>query len=372
VTRRVGAAALGLAALAAVLVAVSLRRPRVEIYRVARRDLAPVVSGPGEILPPARVEVRPAVMGKVLRIGVAEGQAVSVGDLLAELDASPYADQAAQAEKAVAESARAAGIAARAVETAGGKVDRAAALSRKKIASRDYLAAARIDFEQAREAQARATEALSVARARFAVAREAIGRSRVTAPIAGRVVALRARAGETVAEGTPIAAIEERGILRTRVRIRAGEERFVKAGERAAVSVPGSGLVFAGEVEPGKPPNKTADSAYLSVMIAIRAASPIAAGTAVRARIEAAPLRSVLVVPIAALRQRGARGSAEVFVVEAGRARRRGVEVGARGERDAEILSGVVAGERVVGGPARALARLEDGARIVAGDRKEE
>jgi RND family efflux transporter MFP subunit len=372
VSRRVRAVALGLSALVVALLVVSLRGPRVELCRVARRDLAPVVSGLGEILPPARVEVRPAVMGKILRVGVAQGQSVSAGDLLAELDAAPYADQALQAEKAVEESARAAGIAARDAETAGRKVDRAATLSRKRIASGDYLAAARIDLEKARQAQARATEALSGARARLAVAREAIGRSRVTAPIAGRVVGLRARVAETVAEGTPIAVIEQSGVLRALVRIRAEDERFVKAGERAAVTVPGTRLAWSGEVAPDGPPNKTADSAYVSVMLAIPAASPIPAGTAVRARIEAAPLRAVLVVPVAALRERGARRSAEVFVAEEGRARRRDVGVGARGDRDAEILSGVTAGEPVVCGPARVLSRLEHGARIVPVERKEE
>jgi len=127
-----------------------------------------------------------------------------------------------------------------------------------------------------------------------------------------------------------------------------------------------------GQVAPGGIPNKTSDPAYLSVMLAIPAASPVPAGTGVRARIEAAPLRSVLVVPLAALRQRGARRSAEVFVAEAASVRRRDVEVGARGDRDAEILSGVTAGEPVVCGPARVLSRLESGARIVPVERKEE
>lgn len=357
---------------AGALLLARLRAPRVEVYRVARRDLVPVVAGQGEILPPAHVDVHPAVMGRIVRIAVAEGQDVASGDLLAELDAAPYADQAAQAEEAVAECGRAAAAAADSVAEAAKKVDRAGALSRKRIASGDYLAAARIDLEKAREAQARAIQALSAARSRLAVAREAIARSRITAPISGRIVRVRARPDETVAEGTPVAVIEERGPLRAVVRIRADEGSLIAPGERASVTVGGAPGAISGEVLPGTPANKSGDSAYLSVMIALPATPPIPAGAAIRARIESAPLRSVLAVPLSAVRPRGARGKAEVFVAEAGRARRRDVRVGARGDRDAEILAGVAAGDAVVAGPARALSRLEEGGRIVPVERKEE
>jgi multidrug efflux pump subunit AcrA (membrane-fusion protein) len=61
-----------------------------------------------------------------------------------------------------------------------------------------------------------------------------------------------------------------------------------------------------------------------------------------------------------------------VFTVVSERVRRRAVEVGARGDRDAEILSGLAEGETIVAGPARALSRLADGDRIVSTRRKEE
>jgi RND family efflux transporter MFP subunit len=365
-------AALGVAAaLAAAIFFLFLRAPGVEVVRVERRDLVPVVRGSGEILPPARVGVHPAVMGKILRVGVAEGQAVRAGDLLAELDGAPYADQAARAQTAVEASAREARAAESSVVAAERKLARAGDLSKKQIASADYLAAARIDLAKARQAQAGAAAALAEARTRLAVAREAMSRTRVAAPISGRVAGLRARPGQTVAEGAEIASIEEVGVFRARILVRAEEGRLVAAGDRASLTSSGSGRPFSGAVLSVAAPNKSGDSAYWTVMIAIPAPVELRSGTPVRARIESAPLRGVLAVPVAALMPSAAVRRAEVFAVVSERARRRAVEVGARGERDAEILSGLAEGDPIVGGPARAVSRLADGDRIVPARRKE-
>jgi len=373
VIRRTWAAALGVAAaLAGVIFFLFVRAPRVEVVRVARRDLAPVVPGSGEILPPARVGVHPAVMGKILRVDVAEGQAVRAGDLLVELDGAPYADQAARAQAAVAESARAARAAESSVEAAERKLDRAGALSKKQIASADYLAAARIELAKARQAQAGAVAELAEARSRLGVAREAIGRTRIAAPISGRVAGLRARPGETVAEGTEIAAVEDVGVYRARIRVRAEEGSLVVAGERAAVTPSGSRRPYSGAVLSTAPPNKSGNSAYWTVMIAIPASVELRSGTPVRARIESAPLRGVLAVPVTALMPLAAGRRAEVFTLVSDRVRRRAIEVGARGDRDVEIRSGLAEGEPIVGGPARAVARLADGDGIVPARRKEE
>jgi RND family efflux transporter MFP subunit len=252
------------------------------------------------------------------------------------------------------------------------RLDRASAMSKKQIASEDYLAAARIDLAKARQAQAQAGTALAEARSRLAVAREAMGRTRIVAPISGRVAGLEARPGETVAEEVEIAAIEEVGVVRARILVRGEEGRLVVAGERAAVTAPGSGNPYSGAVTSAAAPNKSGDSAYWTVMIAIPAAVELRSGTPVRARIESSPLPGVLAVPVSALLPRGAGRRAEVFTVVSERVRRRAVEVGARGDRDAEILSGLAEGETIVAGPARALSRLADGDRIVSTRRKEE
>jgi hypothetical protein len=136
--------------------------------------------------------------------------------------------------------------------------------------------------------------------------------------------------------------------------------------------VPGSGNPYSGAVISAAAPNKSGDSAYWTVMIAIAAPVEPRSGTPVRARIEPAPLRGVLAVPVTALLPSGAGRRAEVFTVVSERVRRRAVDVGARGDRDVEIRSGLAEGETIVAGPARAVSRLADGDRIVSVRRKEE
>ena len=370
-SRRSLALAAALLTAVAALVLWRGRVPRVTVSRVARRDLVPVVTGRGEIAPPVRVDVHPAVMGKVLRVVVAEGQPVAAGALLGELDGSPYAAQADEADAAVRRSDADARRAEAAVEAAARKLERARALSRQKIASGDYLAAARIDLEKARGASAAARDALLAARTRLAMAREAIARVRILAPVAGTIVALRAKPAETIAEGRVFATIEERDVSWVSARIRADEGHLVARSQRAFVTVDGFRRTFRGEVREAAAPNKTGDFAYQSVMIALSVSAELRPGAPIRARIETAPLPGVLAVPLAAILPR-AGSRADVFVSDSGRARRRAVETGARGERDVQIVDGLSEGETVVAGPARAVRRLDDGSRIVVVEGKEE
>ena len=359
------------AAAAAALVLWRGRVPRVTVSRVARRELVPVVGGRGEITPLVRIDVHPAIMGKVLRIEIAEGQPVAAGALLGELDGSPYAAQASEADTAVRRSEADARVADVAVEDAVRKLERARALSRKRIASGDYLAAARIDLEKARGASASARDALVTARTRLAVAQQALERVRIRAPIGGTVVALRAKPGETIAEGRAFLTIEERDTSWARVDVRSDEGLRLAPGQRAFVTVERSRRTFRGEVRGAAASNKTGGSAYQSVMIAFPASAELRPGDRVRARIETAPLPGVLTVPLAGILPR-AGSQAEVFVATSGRAQRRSIETGVRGERDIQVVAGLSEGETVVSGPPRAVRRLDDGVRIVIVERKEE
>jgi membrane fusion protein, multidrug efflux system len=62
------------------------------------RDLAVVQSGLGTVVPAAEVSVRARVSGRLEKISFTEGQWVQKGELLAELDARPFAADLAQVE----------------------------------------------------------------------------------------------------------------------------------------------------------------------------------------------------------------------------------------------------------------------------------
>jgi RND family efflux transporter MFP subunit len=90
------------------------------------------------------------------------------------------------------------------------------------------------------------------------------------------------------------------------------------------------------------------------IKVALADTTPLKPGMSVEANIITREKPNALLVPADSVRENA------VFVIEDGRARRREVRLGIRGTRQAEILSGVQPGERVVS-PA---AELKDGSRV--------
>ena len=69
---------------------------------VARRDVPVTVEGLGNVVPLMTVTVRPQVDGRLDRVFFKEGEPVKKGDLLAQIDARPFAIQLHQGEAALA------------------------------------------------------------------------------------------------------------------------------------------------------------------------------------------------------------------------------------------------------------------------------
>ena len=72
--------------------------PEVVIEAVELRALTATVSGSGAIRPAREVDISSNVMGKITRLEVAEGQQVTRGDLLMEIDPQRLRSQVDQME----------------------------------------------------------------------------------------------------------------------------------------------------------------------------------------------------------------------------------------------------------------------------------
>jgi HlyD family secretion protein len=75
--------------------------PQVATQTVLRRDLIQTVVASGRVEAPHRLEIGAQIIGTVLHVPVAEGQAVHAGDLLVELEAAELAATGRQADVAV-------------------------------------------------------------------------------------------------------------------------------------------------------------------------------------------------------------------------------------------------------------------------------
>jgi HlyD family secretion protein len=389
---------LGLAALAlAGLAWWALRAPAVpvELGEVTRGPLELTVDEEGETRVRQRFVVAAPAAGRLLRITLDEGDAVEVGDVLARIVPAPLDPRDRAAAEARLEAAQAAkqGAAARAALAAAAlaqaerdlaraeRLREAGALSDEELErARLALTRAQREREAALFAAAAAEHEVEAARAVLIAARAARPALadeacltpatciEVRAPIDGRVLRLHEESERVVPAGAPLVELGDPSATEIVVDVLSADAVMIRPGADLWVEDWGGGEPLRATVRRIEPSGFTKVSA-LGVeeqrvnVIADFAEAPdgLGDGYRVEARIVVWRGDDVLRVPSSALfRQR--EGWA-VFVVDGAVARRREVEVGARGPFEAEVRAGLAAGERVVLHPSD---RLADGVRVRA------
>src|SRR5436190_18671687 len=78
----------------------------VRVEKVERRDLVASVTASGQVIPHTKVDVAADISGRIVRLAVKEGDMVTKGQFLLEIDPEQYAANLQRAEAALA-SARA-------------------------------------------------------------------------------------------------------------------------------------------------------------------------------------------------------------------------------------------------------------------------
>lgn len=290
-----------------------------------------------ELVPRAAVTVAAEIAGRIVALPVDHGDAVARGDVVARLEVSGAEAELAQAEARLA-SARAN------VQQAERDLERGRALANADgVISKDALER----FELAREI---GEAARREAEAAVAVASERMADTVVQAPFAGKVSERLVELGSWVSPGDPIVRIVDR--QRLRAQAAAGQQDRVQLHLGAPVTVRADalpGATFAGQLRFLGQEADTATGTYM-----VEAEVPAAAasngaellpGMRGAMTIELATRRGLVIPRTAVL---VTQGGAAVFVVEAGTARRRAVEVRTISPERSEVLTGLTAGDRLV------------------------
>jgi len=349
----------------------------VELSPVERRaSLRSYVTASGEIVPVRYADVGSSVMGKVMRLPVAEGQTVRQGDLLAEIDAVPARSELEAAESLVrALGSDVAAAEARAQE-ARLALARAQELADQRLLPLAELDAARAAAESA-EAQLAATQRrVAQASAQANRARDLVAKTEIRSPLAGVVTRLRVRQGEMVVigiqnqPGTILMTVSDLSAIDAEVKVAEADVLRLETGQSAEVLLEAlPGRRFAGRVvEIGASAlpivGTTAAAREFRVLVRLDAPDPaLRPGLTCDVEILAAEKQDVLTLPLQAVVLRpgaGGRDRTGVFVAESGRATFREVETGIIGGLDVEV-TGLSEGTRVVSGPYQVLRSLQDG-----------
>ena len=392
----------------------TIRRPAsvsVEIGSATRRaTFRSTVTASGEIVPTRYADIGSSVMGKIVKLPVAEGDSVKAGQILAYIDAvqarSDVAGAVAQTralqaeEQAATEQVRAAAADVAAAEARARDAEQQ--LKRKlELADQQLIPASELDSSRAgaeaagaqvaanRAALDRARRSLDAAARRVAQsqsqqvrANDVLAKTSVVSPIDGIVSRLRVREGEMVVvgiqnqPGTTLMTVSDLSAVNAEVKVAEADVFRLALDQSATVSLEAlPGKVFAGrvvEIGASALPVSGTAAAAREFKVVVRITDPaltLRPGLTGDAEIVSSERQNVLTVPLQSVVLRRERPDTPqrsgAFVVRDGRAVFTPVTTGVIGGLDIEV-SGLPADAPIVTGPYQALRDLADGALVRA------
>ena len=178
-----------------VILSAGARRDRgveVRFEKVGRRDLVAAVTASGKIQPKKKVDISADITGRITRIAVREGNFVKEGQFLLQIDPTVYEANLQRAQAAL--SAAEAG----AVQARANRDQAQRALQRTKelrqqnptLVSAEQLEQAQTAYDIAEANLTAAQHQVAQFRAAVREARDQLGKTRLVAPMPGRVTRL--------------------------------------------------------------------------------------------------------------------------------------------------------------------------------------
>ena len=199
----------------------------VRIEKVQKRDLVASVTASGQVQPHTKVNVSADISGRIVRLAVKEGQMVTRGQFLLEIDPSQYRANVERATAAVASARSQAAQAKPALAQAQRNFDRLMALKKANptLVSDEQIEQLRTQVEVAQAQLEAANHAIDQATASYRDAASSLGKTTIVAPMSGRITRLSIEEGETAIQGTfnkdaaTMLTISDMTVLETKVKV---------------------------------------------------------------------------------------------------------------------------------------------------------
>jgi HlyD family secretion protein len=362
----------------------------VQTATVVRQDLQAKVSANGRIQAQKKVDISATIAGQVTHLAVKEGDRVTKGQLLLQIDAVNPRSAARSTEQSMQALLRELDSARAAAELARADFRRAQENHRAAIISEADLQRARTTLATGEAAVLAAERRVEQARATLEGARDTLSKTTVRAPMDGIVTAKRIEEGEVAVvgvqnqPGTVLLTISDMSIVEAEMEVDEASIPSVKLGQEARVRIDAyPNRVFEAVVtEVGNSPilrsnggGATNEAVKFKVKAQLRTPpESVKPGLSVQADVLTGFRAQALVVPLQALVVRdvptppGAapatsapREEEGVYLMQSGQARFCRLSTGLLGEMSIEVTEGLKGGETLVVGPFRALRNLKDG-----------
>jgi len=361
---------------------------KVMVEKVKRHNLESIISASGEVKPKKNVNISAHIPGRIVKIGVEEGQRVKAGDFLLKLESTQY-EANADRDRAQIQSLKAELIRADAVMKRDESFyERQLKLFDSKLISTENLESAKAQDDISKAQYEAILFQIKQAQASLQSTLDNLEKTVYNAPIDGVITSLRVEEGEVALVGTMnnpgtiLMTIADLSVMEVEVEVDETDVIGVKMGQPADVRVD----AFPDDSVKGKV-TEIGSSALQKLTMAeeskdfkviITLEDPpenLKPGLSASADIITARKDNVLAIPISALvlmEKEEAEQEEGVYIVQESRVKFTPVQKGIMGELKIEITSGLEEGQDVVVGPYSALRQLKDDMLIKAEEKKEE
>ncbi|HEX3276213.1 MAG TPA: efflux RND transporter periplasmic adaptor subunit [Gemmatimonadales bacterium] len=379
----------------------------VRMEQVRRRDLVSAVTASGKIEAKTAVDISADITGRIIRLAVREGDLVTKGQFLIQIDPAQYQAAVSRAQGLVSSTEATLAQARANLDQAERAWNRARQLTQlgPNLIAPEAAEQARTSYDVA-QATWQATRAqLEQSRASLQEARDNLSKTRLTSPIAGRVVRLAVEEGEVAVPGT---FSRETGLLMTiadlsviLAKVQVDETDVVRLAPNDSVQVTIDAYPdtsFLGRVTEISHSAKLTETQTASGSndravdfdVEVTLDNPprdIRPDLSCTARMVTDTRANALSIPIIALTVRDhervpsenpnvdttklkrlGKEAEGVFVVRNNLATFRPVKVGIAGDEYFEVVSGLREGETIVAGTFQAIRDLKDGGRVSQAD----
>jgi len=367
---------------------------KVTLEKVKKQDLVSIISASGEVKPKKNVNISAQIPGRIIKIGVKEGQKVNAGDFLLKLDPSQY-EANADRDRALIRSFKAELIKAEAAfKKDESFYQRQQQLFDEKLISKEQLEAAKAQYEISKATHESILYQIQQAEASLQSTLDNLSKTVYNSPIDGIITSLRVEEGEVAIigtmnnPGTVLMTIADLSVMEVEIEVDETDVIGVRLGQKAEVRVDAlpeqTILGKVTEIGSSALQKVTTSQESKDFKVVITLENPpqsLKPGLSASADISTAEKKDVLAVPISSLvlREKGGKENNKneeqeegVFIVENSRAKFYPVKKGIMGEMTIEITSGLKEGQEVIVGPYNALRQLKDGTLIKSEEKKKE
>jgi len=369
---------------------------QVATQKAARRDLTSLISASGEIKPKKNINISAHVPGRIVKIGVVEGQEVKAGDFLLKLDSTQY-EANAERDRALIQAYRSQLIQSEArMKMDANSYNRQRQLFDSQLISQEQLEAAKVQSEVSQAEVQAIRHQIQQAQASLKSTQDSLDKTVYNSPIDGMITSLKVEEGEVAVigtmnnPGTVLMTIADLSEMEVEVEVDETDVVGVRVGEAADIKVDAlPDQVLKGSVtEIGSSAIEKLSATQeesRDFLVKITLNDPpksLKPGLSASADIITAEKKDALAVPISALvlREKNAPDPSRkdkteeegVYVLEGGLTKFRPVTKGIIGGLDIEIVTGLSDGQEVIVGPYSALRELKDGTAVQPEPKKKE